>query len=586
MNAKDEGSISLWATRSGDDAALAPAPLERDLRVDVAVVGAGIAGLSTAYELARLGLKVAVLDRGTFGGGMTGRTTAHLASALDDLYSAYADLRGETAARMLYEGQAAAIERIDSIARTESVDCDFARVDGFLFGPDPEARGVLERERDMCRRIGFEGVEFVEAPPQGANGGGGCLRFPRQARFDPLAYCRGLVAALSRMGAALHSGTAVTDVKDGKGEVELATEAGSKITAEHVVLATNSPIVDRLVIHGEQAPYRTYAVAFDAPKGTVPDALIWDTLDPYHYVRIQPEADRDVVIVGGEDHRTGTADDMEDRFSRLESWSRERWPALGAVRTRWSGQVQEPFDGAPFIGRSPGRDRVFIATGDSGQGMTNGVMAALILTRLVTGRTSPFTQVSDPSRLPLRGATEFLRENLPTAANLMERLTGGERREPESLGRGEAAVLIVEGRNVAAYRDEEDRLHLRSAVCSHAGCVVHWNSYEKCWECPCHGSHFAPDGEVLNAPAMSPLEDAEAERNDAEGGTFGGMTVRRPSTMLTLLTLSAALTVAGIYWAMSGRLPMRRAVMPRARRAHRGGGPMRPAAMRRRNERR
>lgn len=510
MNASSEHSVSYWHARSRQRLEFQRPSLTSDLTADVVVVGAGLTGLSTAYELVLKGRNVVVLDRGPLCGGMTSRTTAHIASMLDDLYCELIRVRGEEEARALYEGQVAATNRIEAIVRSEGIACDFQRVDGFLIGADPEDLATLENEVAACAAIGFRGVRFCD-PPQGFTAPGGCLLFPNQARFDPLAYCARLIRSLEKRGVMIYGQTPVQDVTSENGRVTISLEIGRTIQANAAIIATHSPITEGPTLHSEQAPYRTYVLAFEAPSDSVPDALIWDTLDPYHYVRIQPDGGSDVVIVGGEDHRSGTETDMGARFARLEDWSRSRMPSLGKIRHRWSGQVLEPVDYEPFIGESGSYENVFFATGFSGEGMTNGVMASLILSDMVSGQNAAFASATQAQRFSIKRIGEVVRENAPVVANMAQRIVGGESRTPGSLKPGEASVLSFKGQNVAAYRDETGHLYTRSAVCTHVGCVVAWNPFERCWDCPCHGSHFAPDGSVLNAPATSPLKPVDPD---------------------------------------------------------------------------
>ena len=510
MNASFELSTSVW----GKSANVQDAPaLSSDASADVVVVGAGLAGLSVAYELARAGRSVVALDRGPIGGGMTARTTAHLASELDDYYHKLIELRGLDEARQVYQAQAAAVDRIEQVAREEGIDCDFKRLDGYLFlgpGTDP---AVLERELEAAPQVGLAGVAWAERAPIPGRDTGRCLRFPDQGRFHPLKYLDGLARCIIRDGGRLHADTVVVGVEEEGEEVVVRTQGGPVVRARAGVVATNSPINDRVAVHTKQAPYRTYAIAGRAPRGSVPDALYWDTLDPYHYARLQPaDEGHDWLISGGEDHKSGEATDMEQRLARLETWTREHFPRLGAVERRWSGMVMEPVDRAAFIGRNHGNRNVYIATGDSGQGMTNGAAAGLIISALVLGRESPFAVAHAPTRVTLSAAGEFLRENLTMAANMTEHVRGGEIASIEELKPGEGAIVRQGLSKVAAYRDESGTLHLRSAVCTHVGCIVHWNPFERCWDCPCHGSQFAIDGTALNGPAIKALAEVGPNR--------------------------------------------------------------------------
>ena len=440
---------------------------------------------------------------------MTARTTAHLASELDDFYHELIRVRGEAEARLYFESQEAALDRIEEIQRDEGIDCDFRRLDGFLFSASRDDVSILEKEIEACEQVGFAGVAWAERAPVPGIPTGRSLRFPNQARFHPLKYLDGLARCIRRDGGRLFADTPVVSVKEQGTGVIVRTERGNSVRAGAAVIATNSPINDWVAIHTRQAPYRTYAMAARVPRGSVEDALYWDTLDPYHYVRLQPGDDgQDWLIVGGEDHKTGQADDQEQRLARLEDWTRVHFPGVGSFEHRWSGQVLEPFDYAAYVGRNPGNERVFVVAGDSGEGMSNGVAASLILRDLVLGRDNEWSGAYAPNRVSLRAAGEYVSENLTMPASLAEHLTGGELSSADELKPGEGAVIRRGTSKVAAYRDERGGLHERSATCTHAGRVIHWNAFERCWDCTCHGSQFFVDGEPLNAPAFKPLAEA------------------------------------------------------------------------------
>ena len=502
MNVEQESSRSLWMDLPTIDLGTLPG----DLQTDVLVVGAGIAGLSTAYELARGGRKVTVVDRGRPGRGMSARTSAHLAFEIDDFNQELIRRWNASAARQYYTSQRAAVERIEDIQAEEGIDCDFARVDGFLVPAWEEDIDYLRTELPAALQAGFSDAEWMDHGP-GPFAAWPAIRFPDQARFHPLKYLYGLLAVLRTRGVDLFGYTPVTSLEE-EGSHVLAHCAGQRtITANAVVVATNSPFHLTIPVHTKQAPYRTYVLAAQAPKGTVPDALIWDTHEPgYHYLRIQPAGDHDVVIVGGEDHKTGEEDDMPHRFARLENWSRALFPNLGPVTHRWSGQVMEPADYVPFIGRSPQHERVWLVTGDSGEGLTTGVVASLLLTELVNGGEHPWAHLYDPGRSALHGLKDFLSENLDATRHWAAHLGVGDVESPDELQPGQGAIAKIEGEAVAAYRTPEGDLRLLSATCTHAGCVVRWNSFERCWDCPCHGSQFSVEGEPLQGPAHRPLK--------------------------------------------------------------------------------
>ena len=492
---------SIWQV---DEDPLTPESLAGDLRTEVCVVGAGIAGIMTAYLLARAGRQVVVLDDGPVGGGETGRTTAHLANALDDRYVNLERLHGQDGARLAAASHTAAIDVIETTIREEAIACDFTRLDGYLFKPLGDVSDLLERELEAAHRAGLRDVTRLPRAPEAPFDTGPCLRFPNQGQFHPLRFVTAVARAVERLGGRLALAH-VTECDSGP-PVRVVTAHGI-VTCDCAVFATNSPIVDRFAIHTKQAPYRTYALAARLPSGTMAPALYWDTLDPYHYVRL----DRDVLIVGGEDHKTGQADDGAARFARLEAWARERFP-IGEVVRRWSGQVLEPVDGLAFIGHDPGADRnVFIATGDSGQGMTHGVIAGILLRDLISGRENDWERLYSPSRMPIRAFGEYLRENANVAGQYADLVTGGDVDSEADIRRGHGAVVRDGLRKLAIYVDEDGTAHRFSALCPHLGCVVQWNSTEATWDCPCHGSRFAIDGSVLNGPAPSGLtQEADA----------------------------------------------------------------------------
>jgi Rieske Fe-S protein len=310
----------------------------------------------------------------------------------------------------------------------------------------------------------------------------------------------------------------VKSIEGGK-SAHVQTSGGRRVTAHAVVVATNSPVNDRVVTHTKQAPYTTYVVGLSMPHGAVTPALYWDTVDPYHYVRLQPfatpaattgTAAHDVLIVGGEDHKSGQADDQTPRFAKLEAWARDRFPMAGEVRYRWAGQVMETIDGLAFIGPNPlDETNVFIATGDSGMGMTHGTIAGMLLTDLIVQRPNPWADVYDPSRKPVRALGEFVKENLNVARQYADWLTSGDVSSATEIPHDDGAVLRRGVTKIAVYRDAKGNLHERSAVCPHLGCIVHWNRVDRTWDCPCHGSRFDRFGAVINGPANQGLADVE-----------------------------------------------------------------------------
>jgi len=501
----DSGStVSPWMATA--DVPSFP-PLAEDAECDVCIVGAGIAGLTTAYTLARAGKRVIVLDDGPVGGGETGRTTAHLSWALDDYYVEIEKVHGRDGARVAAESHRSAVDRIEAICREEHIECDFERVDGYWFAAKLDDAKLLDAEAAAARQagavaervVGVPGVPF-ETPA--------ALRFPNQGQFHPLKYMAGLARAAVRHGARIHCGSHVAELEKKPRRPQVKTSDKHTVTADAVVFATNSPVNDWVAMHTKQAAYRTYAIAVRIPRGSVPRALYWDTESPYHYVRLANATAGDVLlIVGGEDHKTGQAADLEVRFGRLLEWSRRHFPVAGDIAFRWSGQVLEPNDYLAFIGRNPGDENVYIVTGDSGHGMTHGTIAGMLIPDLILGVESRWEKLYDPARKTLRSAPEFVKENVNVAAQYRDWVTPGEVSSPDDVKPGTGAIMRDGAKKFAVYRDEEGALHVRSAVCPHLYCIVDWNSVEKTWDCPCHGSRFDAYGRVVNGPAISDLAE-------------------------------------------------------------------------------
>jgi len=490
--------------------------------VDVVVVGGGIAGLTTAYLLSRAGKKVAVVDDGNLGSGETGRTTAHITCALDYRYYSIEEKHGEEKARLAAKSHGTAIDTIESIAREEGIECDFERVDGFLFrGPGDTQQESLQKELKATQRAGIA-TELLERAPLDSFDTGPCIRFPDQAQFQPLKYLAGLGRAISQRGGKIFTQTHVKDVRS----AGVTTEDGFKIAAKKVVVATNAPIIDKISkIYDRQVAYRTYVIAAQIKKGAVPRALYWDTGDrhakdaaAYHYVRVQKLEEEedddhgdDLLIIGGEDHQTGSAgDDAEKRYSNLESWARARFP-VREIRYKWSGQVLEPADGMAFIGRNPKdkRKNIFIATGASGNGITYGTIAGILLTDLILGRKNEWSRIYDPARRIGKKKPA----GSPSSPSPSSQTSGSKKKskkelrdEMDQLAAGAGTVIEQKsGKPIAAYRDERGILHSFSAVCTHLGCTVAWNASEKSFDCPCHGSRFSCFGRVINGPANDGL---------------------------------------------------------------------------------
>jgi glycine/D-amino acid oxidase-like deaminating enzyme/nitrite reductase/ring-hydroxylating ferredoxin subunit len=451
------------------------------------------------------------------GQGETAVTSGHLSYVLDDTFTKVLRRHGPDGARLARESHASAIDAIERISSDEHVDCRFERVDGYLFLGRKDKEATLDEELEAARAAGARVNRLPQAPVTGFTSGP-CLRFPNQAQFHPREYLNGLAAAVQRRGGQIYSDTAAREVVGGE-RACVRTAAGHAVRARSIVIATNSPFNDLVAIHTKQAPYHSYVIGARVERGAITPALYWDTEDPYHYVRLHRTSNAelggdngdpvDILIVGGEDHKAGQAQDADARFGNLEAWMRERFPAAGGVEFRWSGQVMETVDGLAYIGRNPlDADNVYVVTGDSGMGLTHGTIAGMLVADLILGRENPWTELYDPARVRTGATIEWVKENINVALQYKDWVTPGDVASVEQIRPDSGAVIVESGRKIAVYRDERGTLHRRSAVCPHLGCIVAWNPSASSWDCPCHGSRFDKFGAVFNGPSPKDLDPA------------------------------------------------------------------------------
>lgn len=524
LEATNGNSTSIWmATASVPSFP----PLAADLTTDVCVIGGGIAGLTTAYLLSQEGREVVLIDALGIGAGETGRTTAHFFPP-DEWYAGIEGSFGESAARLVADSFSKATALVEAIIRKEGIDCGFERLDGYLYAlPGDEFKG-FSMEFDAARHAGLD-VDLLDRVPELSFDTGTCIRYRNQAQFHPLKYLAGLTQAFVDKGGRIYCGTHASAI-DGDKTQQTVTTSGGRVAASAVVVATNTPFNDRVVMHTKQAGYRTYVIGARVPKGSVPRILLWDTGDPYYYVRLETsgtDAGYDILIVGGADHKVGQDSHPEHRYDEIERWMRERFPMAETVDYRWSGEVMEPSDGPAYLGRNPmDDDNVYVITGDSGNGMTHTTIGAMLVTDLIVGRDNPWAEVYDPARKVRHGITDFVSEQANTLSQYGEWATGGEVDSAQEIAAGEGAIVRDGTRKLAVYRDDQGALHVVSAKCTHLGCVVHWNSAERSWDCPCHGSRFDTDGAVLHGPAASALEATDLTPTDAGTVAARGATVQ------------------------------------------------------------
>ncbi len=485
------------------------------ISTDVLIIGGGISGLSTAYCLARAGRLVTLVEDGFIGSGESGRTTAHLTCALDDRYYEIEKIFGKEKSVLAANSHMAAIEWIANTILLEKINCSFKRVDGYLFLHSTDTKDTLEKEYAATKNAGLLTEMLEHIPAIAAEEGKWCIKFPGQGQFHIMSYLKGLADAIVRMGGKIYTESRAEDINEKGAKVN-----GYEVNANHIVVATNTPINDRLTMHTKQWPYRSYVIGAKIKKGVLPYSLWWDSgnqeskwiTKPYHYVRLEElDEQYDVLISGGEDHKTGQADEEnipeEERYTRLIEWTKKRFPAIEEIAYRWSGQVMEPVDALAFIGKNPGNDNIYIVTGDSGNGMTHGTLGGIIISDIITGKNNPWIDLYDPSRITLKTADDYLIEvGDMTAQMVIDWIKPGDIKEAEDLKPGEGGILSSGLKKIALYRNAQNCLHAHTAVCPHLGGILHWNKDEKSFDCPLHGSRFTTDGKVINGPAKGDLK--------------------------------------------------------------------------------
>jgi glycine/D-amino acid oxidase-like deaminating enzyme/nitrite reductase/ring-hydroxylating ferredoxin subunit len=479
--------------------------LDRDLVVDVAIVGGGITGVTAALLLARQGQQVALIEKDRLGHGESGATSAHLTQALDTRYRQIMLMHGIDTARLVAEAQRSAIDRIARIASELRIDCDFARVPGWLYTESEEDVATVEEELEFAHSAALD-VRLDRHPPLPfAVKSAVCFR--NQARFHPLKYLFALADRVSALGAHLFEGAHVVEVTDGD-PCEVTTERAT-VRARHVLLATDVPLNDESLFQTKLKPQRSYLIAVRVPRAQAVDGLFWDSEEPYHYTRSFAGPDGRLLIIGGKDHRVGTGDQAPlDAVEALEAYARERFDVEEVVG-RWSGQIIEPLDGLAYIGPRSSGSRVHVATGYSGNGLTQGTLAAMILSDLVLDRANPFAIVYDPGRTTTAAAMDYIRRNSVVAVNwIRDHLTtlDANAHSLEEVPAGGGRIVAIGGEKYAVARDGDGTMHCLSPVCTHMGCDVAWNDFEKTWDCPCHGSRFDLEGHAVHGPATTRLE--------------------------------------------------------------------------------
>jgi glycine/D-amino acid oxidase-like deaminating enzyme/nitrite reductase/ring-hydroxylating ferredoxin subunit len=490
-----------YATESVQDVGDHP-PLAGDVETDVAVVGAGITGLTTALHLQSAGQRVVILEAGRVGAGTTGGTSGHLDALPDQGAQKLIQQHGLEAARAVTGARLQAIAQIEEWSQQFGIDCDFQRVPACLYSES--AADHLSGEADAIRELGLE----VESDPSVGLPWdiAAALRVPQQARLHSLRYVRGLAREFCSRGGVIYERTLVRP-PSGQGR-RLQTQQGAVTAARAVVLCTHSAFLGLSQFDMRIAPYQSYCIAVRVAEA-VPDALYWDDAEPYHYLRVASSADPHLLIVGGADHKTGQGGDERESMRKLEQYVRERF-SITQIENRWSAELFEPADGLPYIGAVPRTEGLHIGTGFSGTGLTFGTLAGRLLADLVLDRSDPLAGILTPSRLkPLAAGPRLLSENLNVARRFVaDRVKTPSLRSFSDIEAGTGRLVRYHGQPLAVFRDDAGELHTLSPACTHSGCYVQWNEQERTWDCPCHGGRFSATGERLYGPPPQDLDAA------------------------------------------------------------------------------
>ena len=479
--------------------------LSGDADADVAVVGAGITGITAAYLLSRAGKSVVLVDKGRIAMSETGHTTAHIVETTDADYREMIKVHGEEGARTDTEAIRSAVQLIRSLVEELDIDCGFKPVDGYLYAEEEKDREYLQRQHEDLLRAGMKS-EWVDQVPLPFKTIGG-LRYPNQYVFHVRQYLLPIAEAAVKNGARIFENTLVNDVENAEttGTCTVKSERGC-IRARHVLLTSHVPINDRGALWARMHVTRTYVVAAPIEPGKVTDGLYWDTPYPYHYTRLLDTGKGLFLIVGGEDRDVGKEGNDEARFEALEEYCRTRF-GVKEFSHRWSGQINEPADMLPFIGESSHGKNVWMSTGYSGTGMTYGTLSALLLSDFALERENRFAKLYDPGRTKIGSVLEnVVTKAIEFPKRMIEKIIHAdvEAHSVVAVGEGEGKIVST-GRAKYAVARIGGELRLCDPTCTHMGCTVAWNAAEKSWDCPCHGSRFDTRGEVLNGPATSPL---------------------------------------------------------------------------------
>ena len=488
--------ISLWERTAAETRF---APLAQDIEVDVAIIGGGITGITAAHLLSSAGKTVAVLEAHRVGRGTTGHSTGNLHVPVDDQLQKLRQKWGDDVLRVVCQSRQQMIDFIERTITEYAIDCDFARRPHYIFPTDESQIRTMEKEHDAAVAGGLT-ASIADVPMPMAIGRG--LRVDNQAQFQPLSYVTLLARAIQSDRCRIHEQTKA-EVIDPKENV--VTTSGGRVRAAKIIVATHTPKGIHLV-QTAVGPYREYGIAVELADGVYPEGIFWTLEEPVHHsIRSFEWNGRKYLVVVGEKHKVGQHDNADDYYAKLEEYARRHYN-VASIAFTWSGQHYKPADELPFIGHSGTRDDLYIATGFSTSGLLYGPVAAHIIADDILGRPNSWADVYRANRFtPVKSAKEFVKENVDVAAQYLDHVRRAEVEALQDIPPGEGRVADVGGRKTAVHRGLNGVWSALSPVCTHMACIVHWNTFEKSWDCPCHGSRFEVDGEVIEGPAISAL---------------------------------------------------------------------------------
>lgn len=442
-----------------------------------------------------------MLEARKIGNGATGSSTGNLyctigSPGLHNVRSKF----DEQKLKEVVESRAAAVNFIEDRVKELNIHCDFSRVPWSLFAENEEGKSFVEKERKAAEEAGLTVTENFAIPLKIETG----FTVLRQAQLNPLEYVKALSKRIQSENCQIFELTKVDDVTEDS-TCTIKTADGI-VTAENVVMATHSP-KGVYAVHTNMAAYREYAVGVTLNGNYPADGIWWDMKAQEHFsMRTYQTSKGKILMVLGEIHRVGQKEDNHECYDNLEKFLRQRFD-VASVEFKWSAQQFKPSDGIPYIGISSGNKKIYIATGFSADGLTYGTLASMIISDQILGRENKWSKTYDASRVtPLASAKDFIRDNVNVAFEFIKDRFKTDADEFVEVGAGQGKVMEVDGKTCGVYCDERGKLHVVSAVCTHMGCICHWNEVERSWDCPCHGSRFSTDDEVLEGPAYAALK--------------------------------------------------------------------------------